>query len=233
MPNAGTITLRILDGPGKGKEFISVPLPLSIGREPGNAILLNDERISRYHLKILQQHGKTILSDSGSTNGTRVNGETVTAAEIHVGDIISLGRSVLIVGSRREIRDRLMLLNEKNATAGVIRSFLDDEEWDEMPEAIQREITALSADGENPLLKLHRLQPPSIPTDLNPEQFTQIADMLLYFHLRLRLLVNAGVQHMASDKNASDEIVFTPADWQNLLDLQARTAKYLSELSEI
>ena len=179
---------------------------------------------------LLRQNGKIILSDSGSTNGTRVNGETVTAATIHAGDIISLGRSVLIVGSRREIRDRLMLQDEDQAAAGVIRSFLDEEEWDEMPEAIQREITALSDDGENPLLKLHRLQPPPIPTDLNTEQFTQIADMLLYFHLRLRLLVNAGIQHKAENENASDEITFTPADWQNLLDLYARTAKYLSEM---
>lgn len=235
MPTAGTITLRILDGPEKGKEFPSVPLPLSIGREPGNTILLNDERISRYHLKILRQHGKTILSDSGSTNGTRVNGETVTAAAIHAGDIISLGRSVLIIGSRRDIRERLMLLDEGSDEEGVVRSFLDEEEWEEVPEAIQREIQALAGDGENPLLKLHRLQPPALPTDMNMEQFSQIADIFLYFHLRLRLLINAGVRHLAAnqDENESEEIVLRRDDWQNLLDLYARTAKYLREMSEI
>ena len=49
-----TITLRVLDGSDRGKVFESIAAPVTIGREEGNTIQLNDERISRFHLKIQQ-----------------------------------------------------------------------------------------------------------------------------------------------------------------------------------
>jgi len=42
------ITLRVLDGADRGRTFAEVPTPLTIGREEGNPIQLNDERISRF-----------------------------------------------------------------------------------------------------------------------------------------------------------------------------------------
>ena len=48
----GQITLQILDGVDRGKIYRNIPTPVTIGREEGNLIQLNDERISRLHLKI-------------------------------------------------------------------------------------------------------------------------------------------------------------------------------------
>ena len=71
------ITLRVLDGADRGRVFADVPTPFTIGREEGNPLQLNDERISRFHLKIQEDQDKIVLTDLQSTNGTKVNGETV------------------------------------------------------------------------------------------------------------------------------------------------------------
>ncbi|MGA2257830.1 MAG: FHA domain-containing protein, partial [Thermoguttaceae bacterium] len=69
------VTLRVLDGADRGRTFDDIPTPLTVGREEGNPIQLNDERISRFHLKIQEDDGKLVLADLESTNGTKVNGE--------------------------------------------------------------------------------------------------------------------------------------------------------------
>ena len=71
------ITIHVLEGSDKGIAFRSLDLPVSIGREEGNNIRLSDERISRFHAKIQDDSGEIILTDLESTNGTRVNGNTI------------------------------------------------------------------------------------------------------------------------------------------------------------
>ena len=45
------ITLRILDGADRGRLYGDIAPPVTIGREEGNTIQLNDERVSRFHLR--------------------------------------------------------------------------------------------------------------------------------------------------------------------------------------
>ena len=106
------VTLRIIDGADRGRVYADTPTPLTIGREEGNPIQLNDERISRFHLKIQEDEHKIVLTDLQSTNGTKVNGENVQLWVLRPGDVISLGRTVLVYGSREQIAARLA------ATAG-------------------------------------------------------------------------------------------------------------------
>ena len=65
------VTLRVLDGADRGRVFDTLPTPVTIGREEGNSVQLNDERISRFHIKIQEDQGKLVLTDLESTNGTR------------------------------------------------------------------------------------------------------------------------------------------------------------------
>ena len=44
------ITLRVLDGADRGRVFQNMAPPITIGREEGKTIQLNDERVSRYHV---------------------------------------------------------------------------------------------------------------------------------------------------------------------------------------
>ena len=102
-----SITLRVLDGTDRGKVFSSVKAPVTIGREEGNTIQLNDERISRFHLRIQQDHDDLVLTDLESTNGSKVNNEDVQLKIIRHGDLISIGRSTLLFGTREEINEGL------------------------------------------------------------------------------------------------------------------------------
>ncbi len=104
------ITLRMLDGADRGRVFADMPTPLTIGREEGNPIQLNDERVSRFHLKIQEDQDQIVLTDLQSTNGTKVNGESVPVWVLRPGDVIAVGRSLLVFGSRQEIAQRLAAL---------------------------------------------------------------------------------------------------------------------------
>ena len=114
------ITLRVLHGADRGRIFERLPTPVTIGREEGNSIQLNDERISRYHLKLQVDNDKVVATDLESTNGTKVNGEEIQVRIIRDGDMISVGRSLLLVGSHSDI-DRRIAARHPNGAAGRAR----------------------------------------------------------------------------------------------------------------
>ena len=91
------LTLRVISGADRGRVFRELKTPMTIGREEGNGVQLNDERVSRYHLKIHEDQRQFVLTDLDSTNGTFVNGTRVQTAELHDGDRLSVGRVDLIV----------------------------------------------------------------------------------------------------------------------------------------
>ena len=97
------VTLRIVDGADRGRVFENMPTPLTIGREEGNSVQLNDERVSRFHVKIQDDQEKLVLTDLQSTNGTKVNGESVQLWVLRPGDLLTLGRTMLLVGAREQI----------------------------------------------------------------------------------------------------------------------------------
>src|SRR5439155_329439 len=101
------VTFQVLEGIDKGRIFRDLPTPVTIGREEGNLLRLNDERVSRFHAKIQQDNGDIILTDLESTNGTRVNGNVVQIRRLRVGDCICVGRSLLLFGSNEEIASRM------------------------------------------------------------------------------------------------------------------------------
>jgi pSer/pThr/pTyr-binding forkhead associated (FHA) protein len=64
---------------------------ISIGRELDNDAVIEDSRVSRHHAQLLFQHGRYILRDLGSTNGTFVNTQPIEAMMLTSGDRLSLG----------------------------------------------------------------------------------------------------------------------------------------------
>src|SRR5437879_6335941 len=100
------VTFQVLEGVDKGRIFRELPIPVTIGREEGNLLRLNDERVSRFHAKVQQEDGDIILTDLESTNGTRVNGSPVQIRRLRAGDQISIGRSMLLFGTLEEIAAR-------------------------------------------------------------------------------------------------------------------------------
>lgn len=77
-----------------------VPLgaePLTIGRDPKNAIALDDRRVSRRHAEVRLRLGRYTLYDLQSTNGTFVNGRRIAEMVLSDEDRISIGGAELVV----------------------------------------------------------------------------------------------------------------------------------------
>ena len=80
-----------------------VPLgkdPLVIGRAATCQLLLSSMGISHRHAEIWPQGDRYVVQDLGSTNGTLVNGEPITAPYFLAdGDLISVGEAVVVYKS--------------------------------------------------------------------------------------------------------------------------------------
>lgn len=69
--------------------------PLTIGRSQDADIPVADEKVSRLHCGIRFMDGEFVVKDLGSSNGTYLNGQQVNIANIHPGDRIRVGSSML------------------------------------------------------------------------------------------------------------------------------------------
>lgn len=69
-----------------------------IGRDPQCEVILEDAAASAHHARLTYHHNQWWLEDLQSTNGTKLNNETVQTATIVVnGDTIQCGQTVLLV----------------------------------------------------------------------------------------------------------------------------------------
>ena len=213
------ITLRVLDGADRGRIFEDVVTPVTIGREEGNTIQLNDERVSRFHVKIQEDNDKLVLTDLESTNGTKVNGEDIQLRILRVGDMISLGRSTLLLGSRQEIAQRLT-----NLKPGFAQSPIGDANIGENSDQLVE--VAMKLKGEaNWQAALHEADPPGIPKDLSPGQAAQLSELIEFVHIRLRKLIST-----VEVDRSSQLVNLDASQWQYLLDLQSRLAEIVRKI---
>ena len=218
------ITLRVLDGADRGRVYDDLPTPVTIGREEGNSVQLNDERISRFHIKIQEDQEKLVLTDLESTNGTRVNGEDTQLRILRFGDVITVGRSVLLYGTREQIASRL----DELKNGGM------EPTGDLDPEKIAKQMDSSSLDfelhwgsSENLQSTLHIPVPPELPIGLSPGQAAQLSEILEYLHLRTRNLIES-----VKMPDEAALVTFDLRQWQDLLDLQSRLSEYLRKVGE-
>ncbi|HUQ43883.1 MAG TPA: DUF3662 and FHA domain-containing protein [Candidatus Limnocylindria bacterium] len=77
-----------------------VPLtgaPIRIGRASECELSLRDGKASRRHARLMARDGVLVLTDLGSTNGTRVNGHRITEVVLGAGDTIQIGETSLVI----------------------------------------------------------------------------------------------------------------------------------------
>ena len=106
------VTLRIIEGADRGRVF-QEQTPITIGSEEGNVIQLNDDRVNGFHLKIQEDKEKLVLTDLESTNGSKVNGEDIQRRILRYGDVIHVGRSLILYGTTEQIAERLAGLRHR------------------------------------------------------------------------------------------------------------------------
>ena len=218
------ITIRVLDGADRGRVFQNLAPPITIGREEGNTIQLNDERVSRYHVKIQEDHDRLVITDLESTNGTKINGEDVQLRILRYGDMLALGRSVLLIGSREQIAQRLARLRAGDAEGSRTA---DPEELEKAANISSLDFELNWSEDADLQATIHALEPPELPERMTPGQAAQLAELLEFLHLRLRNLI-ASV-HV--DSKATD-VKLDLRQWQALIDLQARLSEYLRQVGE-
>jgi hypothetical protein len=240
MPTSANhgVTFQVVDGIDKGRVFRDLPVPLTIGREEGNVLRLNDERVSRFHAKVQQDGSDLILTDLESTNGTRVNGHVVQIRRLRFGDRITIGRSLLLFGSDQEISERRMTLrgNLKPTLGGTLSS-----SGKEGPPTVHANTVAsdCAADCDFDLnikdevtvneggLFVGRNELPPLPQKLSPSQAARLAEILDFLHHHL----TQSTENIRCNDDGT-QVTLTYGDWQGVLAIQKLLAQYLRAVSE-
>ena len=69
---------------------------LTIGRDEGNDVVLDDPNVSRFHAEVLRTDGRIEVRDLSSRNGTRVDGQLMRRGALDTGSEIGIGPYRLI-----------------------------------------------------------------------------------------------------------------------------------------
>ena len=232
------VTFQVLEGIDKGRVFRDLPTPLTIGREEGNILRLNDERVSRFHAKVQIDSEDFILTDLESTNGTRVNGSVVQIRRLRFGDRVSVGRSLLLFGSNEQIAVRMATVEGAGVqplTAGEASAQSDG------PATVQASTLAGQADGNldfdlnqqddmaatRDALYIGKKPLPPLPQKLSPSQAARLAEILDFLHGGITL---ATENIQAKDDGTQVSLNFT--DWQKVMAIQMLLARYLRAVAE-
>ncbi|SEG46512.1 Inner membrane component of T3SS domain-containing protein [Bryocella elongata] len=92
------LELIVLEGPQVGRRVTLTDQPLVIGRAPDAPLPFPaDSFMSGHHLSVQTAGVGVLLIDLQSTNGTKLNGQSIAQAMAFVGDIVKLGGLTLQV----------------------------------------------------------------------------------------------------------------------------------------
>jgi FHA domain/Domain of unknown function (DUF1707) len=105
LARAAHAVRRRLTGPVPPPQRLMLPAgtqrTFTIGRDADCDLVLTDMTVSRSHAGLRREAGGWLLTDAGSTNGTRLNGWRVTEpVPLHAGDEVTFGRLTMVVADR-------------------------------------------------------------------------------------------------------------------------------------
>ena len=91
------LELTCIDGAKVVDGFLLKSFPAIVGRAPDADATINNHWISRKHCRIDCENGAFVVDDLGSRNGTYLNMDRVSRAELQSGDRLSIGMSTFLV----------------------------------------------------------------------------------------------------------------------------------------
>ncbi len=212
------ITLRVISGADRGRVYRELPTPITIGREEGNAIQLNDERISRFHVKIQEDDGRLVITDLDSTNGTRINGHACNLKILRYGDTISVGRSVLLVGTREQVADWY------DADATDSSSSRRPAAAEDAQEDLDFGMSTGLAVPKSSKQSIHHAQ---LPRGLSPGQSAELRELLDHIHSSMRNVLEGA---RTNDKEGRVDIEIK--SWQSFLMTQSEIAELIRAIED-
>lgn len=89
------LCFRVLEGLQAGQQLRG-PIPSLLGRKDAD-IIISDPMVSRRHAAIQLVNGQLMLMDLHSTNGTTLNGNSITRHQLEPGDRIGIGATILLL----------------------------------------------------------------------------------------------------------------------------------------
>ena len=135
----------------------------TIGRDPGNHLVLSDPFVSGRHARIERRQNGFVIRDQGSRNGTFLNGSRITEASLAINDRISFGEAVFVFAEAPSESPSLTSRNEAwNADLRRLPAFA----MTEFPvlvtgpsgtgkEVVARAIHTHSSRSHNPLISIN------------------------------------------------------------------------------
>ncbi|MCI5071336.1 FHA domain-containing protein [bacterium] len=98
--------LEFLEGNEKGRRVAINKTRIILGRKNGD-ILVRDIRVSSSHLAV-EIHGQHIrVTDLGSSNGTFIEGQTITQQQINLGQAVQIGQTLLCIKQNPRVSSQL------------------------------------------------------------------------------------------------------------------------------
>jgi hypothetical protein len=89
-------TLHVTSGALSGTTIPLADQPITLGRAPDNTIVLDDDYASGYHACLRPYEGRWLVEDLGSTNGTYLDKQKVTAPTVvPLGVPVKVGKTLL------------------------------------------------------------------------------------------------------------------------------------------
>ena len=95
----------VIKGPDRGESVRLVEKPVSFGSSPSCDLVLSDKTVSRKHMQAELQGDEVIVSDTGSTNGTFIQGSRFERISVGFGAEVKLGRTVVKFLPDEEVLD--------------------------------------------------------------------------------------------------------------------------------
>src|SRR2546423_13056716 len=93
--------LLVHDGGASRVFFLPAAAEVTVGRSPSATLRSEDPSVSRLHAKVRVANGQAHISDLGSHNGTRVNGERFEGERLLApSDIVTVGNLTLVYQER-------------------------------------------------------------------------------------------------------------------------------------
>ncbi len=84
-------SLRFESGERRGETIPIAGQTFTVGRRPGNSLQIGEASVSGRHAELILEDTKVRVRDLGSTNGTKVEGERVTEADLAHGTRVTFG----------------------------------------------------------------------------------------------------------------------------------------------
>ncbi|MCH7988761.1 MAG: FHA domain-containing protein [Planctomycetes bacterium] len=224
-----SVTFQIIEGLERGRIFSDLPTPVTIGREEDNTISLKDEQVSRLHAKLQEEEGKVILTDVSSTNGTRVNGHPVQMRVLQIGDLLSIGRCLLVYGSPEEIAAQVEHSEDADPKSSDSAEQTLAVIFDDVSHA---DSGSFRTNGIMQSRELFPHGPPDPPQNLRPLQKAEISDFLAYLHAEFGDMLRTLKEDPSSKKRKKKPIQLDWSTWQRLLKLEMDLAVYMRKIAE-